>query len=147
MYREIKGDIFKAGKGVALAHCISFDAAMGAGVAKTFRRKYPQMPEYVCQHVRNVPDVVRYIGPDGRVIYNLVTKQYCWQKPKRTDFDKCLDQFAILANQEHDMKLCLPLIGAGLDRLAWGASRKHLEALCKLYNFDMTVCYLQSKPQ
>lgn len=40
IYTEVYGDLFEMPKDYILAHCISSDFAMGAGIARIFRNKY-----------------------------------------------------------------------------------------------------------
>ena len=43
VFKEINGDLFKSDDKYTLVHCISSDCAMGAGIAKTFDSKMPDM--------------------------------------------------------------------------------------------------------
>ena len=54
---ENQGDLFELSDEWVFAHCISSDVtkykAMGAGIAKTFRIKYPNMPGEISKDVNN----------------------------------------------------------------------------------------------
>lgn len=145
MYQEVRGDLFAAKTGWAFAHCISQDAAMGAGIAAQFRLCYPKMPPYVRKSMTNYPSVVRYVE-NGRVIYNLVTKARYYNKPSRHDFSKAVELlFAELA-KHGETKIVMPLIGAGLDQLPWAITRRQLQKLSEQYHVNVVVCYLRNKP-
>ena len=44
---EQKGSVFTLGMRYTLVHCIAQDAMMGAGIARKFREKYPDMQRYI----------------------------------------------------------------------------------------------------
>lgn len=46
---EIKGDLFAAEPGAALAHCISEDCRMGKGIAAIFKKNYGGVAELLKQ--------------------------------------------------------------------------------------------------
>jgi O-acetyl-ADP-ribose deacetylase (regulator of RNase III) len=145
MYREIKGNLFAARSGWVFAHCISQDAAMGAGIALQFRQRYPKMPQYVRESVTNYPSIVRYVE-DGRVIYNLVTKARYYNKPSRHDFAKTVELLFADLSKHGETKLVLPLIGAGLDQLPWAVTRRQLQTLSEQHHINVVVVYLKNKP-
>lgn len=145
MYRELKGNLFAAKTGWVFAHCISQDAAMGAGIALQFRNRYPKMPQYVRTNATQFPSIVRYVE-DGRVIYNLVTKARYYNKPSRRNFATAVELlFAELA-KHGETKIVMPLIGAGLDQLPWAVTRNQLQTLSKKYRINVVVVYLKNKP-
>ena len=59
----------------SLAHCISTDFKMSAGIARSFKRKFP----YNFPESTNSPLFVQQV--DDRFIYHLVTKKRFFQKP------------------------------------------------------------------
>ena len=44
-YEEIKGDLFSCPSTSSLAHCISRNCALSAGIAKLFRQKFGRIDE------------------------------------------------------------------------------------------------------
>ena len=50
-YREIKGNLFDMPREYSLAHCISLDCALGAGIAKEFQNRYPNMVNKLRAHI------------------------------------------------------------------------------------------------
>lgn len=42
-----KGNLFNLDNSYAFAHCISLDAKMGAGIAKEFTKRYPDLKPFV----------------------------------------------------------------------------------------------------
>ena len=121
---DVDGNIFHTINKYAMVHCIAQDAIMGAGIAKQFRSIYPDIQKSVRNQHPNLPDCILYTDPDGRHIYNLVTKQSSYGKPTRDSLTQSLILLKpqIIANQ--DKFLAMPLIGAGLDKLSWNVTRQ-----------------------
>lgn len=116
----VKGNLFNVTPDFVLAHCISRDAAMGAGIAKQFRNKYPKMPLYVMQRENTkFNPLVVYRGKDNRIIANLVTKSKYWQKPSYASVKKSLLELCKYMTENNLKKLAMPKIAVGLDRLSW----------------------------
>ena len=58
-----------------LAHCVSSDTAMHAGIAKQFRRHFPAMRNTIAQILCSSGNLLPYYDHAGkRWVYNLVTK-------------------------------------------------------------------------
>ncbi|ERL65833.1 macro domain-containing protein [Schleiferilactobacillus shenzhenensis] len=142
-YHEEVQDLFDAPAAYVLAHCIAADVGMGAGIALTFRRKYPEMPGAVLDAEPAIGDAVRYTAPDGRVIYNLITKGSSYQKPLRSDFEASLRTLKKEMLAQHETHLAIPLIGAGLDRLDWRESAPFIQELFADTDVDIMVCRLK----
>ena len=68
-----KGNLFESKD--SLAHCTSSDFKMSAGIARSFKRKFP----YNFPKSKNFPPFVQQL--DERFIYHLVTKERFFQKP------------------------------------------------------------------
>lgn len=134
---EQKGDVFKLNTRFVLVHCIAQDARMGAGIAKVFRDKYPDMQRYIRSRKPNVGDIVVYEARDGRVIVNLVTKQSSWDKPRRSDLNKALAAFCEWVEEKEVKFIGMPKIGSGLDQLHWGTTLSDLKSL--FYTVDTTI--------
>lgn len=128
MLFEKEGDITRQKPDVVIAHCISCDCAMGAGVVIPIRRKYPGLKEACQEYVRNTKDPLgtafRYETPCG-VCYNLFTKRdvnsnYLTLKHRYlTALRFSLVDLREQMKAHHETKLAIPKIGAGLDRCNW----------------------------
>lgn len=121
IYNELQGNLFDADAGFALAHCVSADCAMGAGIALEFRRRFPDMPAYCLSRKPRVGEAVLY--EDSRRIFNLVTKQRHFHKPTYDTLTAALADMKRLAASSHTPRIAMPLIGCGLDRLQWDKVR------------------------
>ena len=82
----------------SLAHCISSDFKMSAGVARSFKRKYP----YNFPESTNSPLFVQQI--DNRFIYHLVTKKRFFRKPTYGSSRKSLEAMRNHAKKPKSLK-------------------------------------------
>lgn len=66
-------------------HCVSSDFALGAGIAKIFREKFPIFVERKQEMIRKFPKAklsgLFSVASNGYIIVNLVTKKNYWDKP------------------------------------------------------------------
>lgn len=134
---EQKGSVFTLGMRYALVHCIAQDAMMGAGIARKFREKYPNMQRYIRSKRPKIGEIIVYEAEDGRVIVNMVTKASSWDKPKREDFNKALITLVEWIEDERIKYVGMPKIGSGLDQLYWGITLSDIKTM--LFNTDVTV--------
>lgn len=117
---EKKGDLFKASDDYFLAHCISADYALGAGIAKKFN-------DFYCVRDRlkkNYPvphGSAKYVGKALLIddIFNLVTKRYYYQKPTFDTLESALIDMRTQCEKLGIKKIAMPRIASGLDRLPW----------------------------
>ena len=110
-----KKDLFTMPQGYYLAHCISADFALGAGIAKTFDAVYNMKFKLY----RNY-DNYEYDGGDALAIdnvFNLVTKAKCWHKPTYESLREALEMMREQLEFLNVTKLAMPWIGCGLDKL------------------------------
>ena len=114
---EKTGDMFlapvpddKTGK-THLAHCIGGDKYMGAGIALQFRRKWGRPPG----GTHDWPVVLRQDVTATTTVHHLVTKAITRGKPTLATLDLALRRIGL----PEGTTINAPLIGCGLDRLAW----------------------------
>lgn len=114
-----KGDLFTQKGKASLAHCVSADLEMGAGIATGFKSNFYKggMVSLVSQ----CPTVGSFVfSKDGEhFVYNLVTKEKYWEKPKLLDLFSSLMEMADHAMANGVKEICIPKLGCGLDRLDW----------------------------
>lgn len=76
---EVEKDLFSVDPQYSLVHCVSADFALGAGIAKQFdtrfNMRYELFEKYGSYHFTGGKCLK--IGS----VFNLVTKDKCWQKP------------------------------------------------------------------
>ncbi|XP_028998084.1 ADP-ribose glycohydrolase OARD1 isoform X4 [Betta splendens] len=75
----VTGDLFSCSGDEALAHCISEDCRMGAGIAVKFRLKFGGMDELKEQKKQTGECAV--LRRERRFVYYLITKKRASQKP------------------------------------------------------------------
>ena len=110
-------DLFTVPQGYYLAHCISADFALGAGIAKTFDNVYNMRFKLFKFY-----DNYTYEGGDALPIdntFNLVTKPKCYHKPTYEAVREALESMRDIMESLNITKLAMPKIGCGLDRLDW----------------------------
>ena len=135
-------DLFKTGRNV-LVHCISRDCAMGAGIAKTFDRKYPQMKytilAFMNQEHLTYPTAVEYRA-NNNVVINMVTKPRYFSKPTYDTFRRSLEVVKKICVKNNYMQIAMPKIGCGLDKLCWGRVYGIIYEVFQDTDIDILVC-------
>lgn len=114
-----KGDLFTMPREYCLAHCISADFVLGAGIAKQFDRIYKMKFK-----LNNRYGDTSHIERIGKVflidnVFNLVTKKWYYDKPTYETLTRCLEEMKTMMIRSNITKLTIPKIGCGLDRLQW----------------------------
>lgn len=134
----VNKDLFTMPQGYYLAHCISADFALGAGIAKAFDSVYNMRFKLF----RNYPDY-EYNGGDALLIdntFNLVTKQKCWHKPTYESLREALEMMKEQLDFLGATKLAMPKIGCGLDKLSWS---QVYDIICEVFedmDIDIVIC-------
>ena len=117
IFKEIKQDLFEMDKKYVLAHCVSRDCKLGAGIAKTFDMKYPNIKHYLLDIERDrrlIGCALPYRAPEGHLIFNLVTKEKYWEKPTYKSLESSLRDLKNGMIFYRETKLAMPLIGCDL---------------------------------
>lgn len=135
-----KRDLFTMPHGYYLAHCISADFALGAGIAKVFDEVYNMRFKLF----RNY-DNYEYTGGDALLVdnvYNLVTKRKCWHKPTYESVREALEMMKEQLDFAGATKLAMPRIASGLDKLDFS---KVYEIICEVFedtDVEIVICEL-----
>ena len=141
--KEIKGDLFKNDKKYALAHCISQDCKMGAGIAFSFDIRFKGMKSYCKRVIKEnkleYPCIVPYFSEE-QPVFNLVTKMNYWDKPTYKTLRSTIRSMAYLC--KNVKYLAIPKLGCGLDRLKWNKVKKIIEEEFKDLDIEIVVNYL-----
>lgn len=141
---EVTQDLFTVPQGYYLAHCISGDYALGAGIAKKFNEVYNMRSklhrDYAIPSEKKSANVGRALLVDN--VFNLVTKERYFHKPT---YDELYNALMDMQEQCQDFgieKLAIPLIGCGLDRLEWGKVKDIIEDVFAQTDIEILVCKL-----
>ncbi|XP_068015900.1 ADP-ribose glycohydrolase OARD1 [Melanerpes formicivorus] len=115
--RSVKGDLFSCPGGAALAHCISEDCRMGAGIALLFKERFGGVQELLQQKKRT--GEVAVLQREQRFIYYLITKKKVSHKPTYESMRQSLEAMRAHSLSNGVSDICMPRIGCGLDGLEW----------------------------
>lgn len=151
-FSEKKADLFTLGSDYILAHCISADYALGAGIAKIFEEKYGVKTSLLAKYTKNVWDGsgrceftaggTAEDGTGSRTVANLITKEKYYYKPTYKTLRQALEDMRNKLPAYGAKKIGMPLIGCGLDKLKW---EKVLEMIKEVFadtDYEILVCYL-----
>lgn len=150
--KEEKRDIFTMPKDYVLAHCISADFALGAGIAKKFdelfdaRQKlfnvFPGswIPRWDKTQERFRGGVVVLFS--DYTFFNLITKRNYWDKPTLKTIENSLIWMKERCEDLVVTKLAMPRIGCGLDRQNWSDVKSLIEKVFGDTDIEIVVCSL-----
>lgn len=133
-------DLFTVPQGYYLAHCISADFSLGAGIAKAFDEVYNMRFKLFREY-----DAYSYDGGDALLIdnvFNLVTKPKCYHKPRYEALRDALEIMKNIMDINATTKLAMPKIGCGLDRLSWS---EVYDIICEVFedtDVEILICEL-----
>lgn len=138
-YVEKRMNLFEVDDSYHLAHCISSDCMMGAGIAVDFQKKYKLRFKLLSRPFkeRKHPACIR-IGK----VYNLITKKFAVGKPTYDSLEQALILMRNQMLEEGVYKIAMPKIGSGLDRLHWPRIREIIKEVFKDTDIEILICYL-----
>ena len=144
---EKRMDLFKMPLDYTLVHCISEDCAMGAGIAKTFNRRYEKMQQDLRNELKinmlNYPISIFYHeSSEKHDVINMITKEKYWHKPTYNNFLHALLDVVEICKGRGIKKIAMPKIGCGLDRLEWEKVRGFIEDYFEDLDIEIVVCYI-----
>ncbi len=145
--REENRDLFAVPQGYYLAHCITADFSLGAGVARkmdevyNMRKKLFDSFDFDTVYNRNFTGS-EYVGDALKVdnVFNLVLKKNPKKKAKYKKLRSCLE------NMKNDMecnfitKVAMPKIGCGHEGLEWDRVREIIEEVFDNTDIEILVC-------
>jgi O-acetyl-ADP-ribose deacetylase (regulator of RNase III) len=146
---EKHGDLFAqtdgGAKRVCLAHCISEDCRMGAGIALQFANRfggheYRRRVKACAKSVGQVAVVASSDAAKRHLLFNLITKKHFYEKPRLAVFVQTLVALRALALENDVTKLYMPRIGCGLDRLQWSDVREAIDNTFGHSGIQIVVC-------
>lgn len=136
MVKEVRGNMFNNVDNVFVAHCISGDIALGAGVAKEVNNRY-NMRLKIQRKFGDTVEPGKAVLVDN--IFNLVDKQGCRDK---ADIAYLTDALIDMKNQcdifgiKH---IIMPRIGCGRDRLNWTDVKNNIDYIFGNSDIDITI--------
>ena len=138
-YSEEQRNLFSVPSNYCLAHCISDDYALGAGIAVEFANRYDMKNKLLQQRDKN-PLFFLTGGHCIRIdnVMNLVTKQHYWEKPTYDSITHALNDMKRICIENNITHIAMPAIGCGLDKLAWS----HVASIIKHIFNDTDIAIL-----
>jgi len=133
---EIKGNLFDSKN--SLAHCVSKDLKMGAGIAVIFKKSFGHVDELM-EQTPFVGGVVS-LKTGERHIFYLITKERYWHKPTYEALESSLITLSKELKEKNIKSLSIPRIGCGLDGLNWKKVKTMIEKI--LVDVETKVYYL-----
>ena len=131
---EINGDLFKTKS--HLAHCVSSDFKMGAGIALQFKKMFGAIdPSKVVTN----PGEIAVMKTGNHFIYYLVTKRFYYHKPNYNDLVETLRKMCTHMVNHNLNELSIPRIGCGLDKLSWEIVKSHILDVFRNTDIEITV--------
>ncbi|XP_060701159.1 ADP-ribose glycohydrolase OARD1-like [Hemiscyllium ocellatum] len=138
----VTGDLFKCPEEETLAHCISEDIRMGAGIAVVFKQKFQSVEELLSQK-KKVGDVA-VLKTKQRYVYYLITKKAAYQKPTYENLQSSLEAMKKHCLKHGVSRISMPRIGCGLDQLKWERVSKIIQEVFKDTDIIITVYSLEA---
>lgn len=141
-------DLFSVDPDYILAHCISSDFVMGAGIAKLFTNRgiKERLHNTYPLNSWNNHGYMLPIFTKNHIVANLVTKHFVYEKPTyNTLTDSLIDLRdwtirAYYSGRIPSLKIAMPLIGCGLDLLEWDKVEPIIKDVFKDTDIDILVC-------
>lgn len=150
--KEEKRDLFTMPSDYALAHCISADFKLGAGIARKFDELFDARQKLFNVFPGSwIPrwDKTQERFRGGSIIlfsdhtfFNLVTKRNYWDKPTLTTIENALIWMREQCEDCYINKLAIPKIACGLDGQDWSDVKSLIEKVFADTDIEIVVCSL-----
>ncbi|XP_077455203.1 ADP-ribose glycohydrolase OARD1 [Stigmatopora argus] len=139
------GDLFSCPVDETLAHCISEDCRMGAGIAVMFKQRFGGVEELKAQN--NLVGQCAVLKRGKRFVYYLITKKKASQKPTYDNLRQSLEDMRAHCFKNGVIRISMPRIGCGLDRLKWERVSEILEEVFAATDISITIYSLPVKTE
>src|SRR4051794_16040644 len=134
--RFVSGDLFDNKHDArAFAHGCNCQGSMGAGIAKSFRARYPAMYEEYRRRCKaeprqfNLGDCWLWKADDRPWVFNLGTQEGYWRaRASYEAIEAALRRMRDQAHAEGIASIAMPRIGVGYGGLSWKKVRAIVEA-------------------
>ena len=126
-YNERQQDLFSVSDEYYLVHCISADFGMGKGIVVEFNRRF-DMKRKLRQGYPNYID--EYVN----------AKIGGYHKPTMNTMSLALTKMKEICEEKGIVKIAMPTIGAGLDRLNWNSVATLIKDIFKNSEIEILVC-------
>ena len=137
IYKEELKDLFSVPNNYYLAHCISSDYALGAGIAVEFNKRFNMRKKLQEKH-HSKWEYGECVLIER--ILNLITKEKYWHKPTYKSITEALTNMKEICLANNINKIAMPIIGCGLDRLKWEKVSEIIQQVFKDTDIEILVC-------
>ena len=142
-YQEVIGNVFDSKD--SIAHCVSADFEMCAGIARHFKRKFPTKYPSNLDH-SYTPLWPQWLPETRRYLYHLVTKQKYVNKPTYSTLRASLERMRTHAENNSIPRIRMPCIGTGLDHLDWDKVKLLIQETFRASAVQVLVYILPDPP-
>ena len=145
IYKEEQRDLLQVPQGYMIAHCISADFALGAGVAKQIDSVFNMREALNLMYGKISGLADKWSCPaclPVANVFNLVTKERYFHKPTLDNLRVTLEEMKNFAVEMGMNKIAMPKIGCGLDRLDWDDVQEMIHDVFDETDIEILVCYL-----
>lgn len=143
-FKEETRDLFTVPQGYYLAHCISGDYSLGAGIAAQFVDVYNM--RYKLHRNYPIPDGEKFANVGEALlidnVFNLVTKDRVYHKPTYDTLIETLEDMKEQCENLDINKIAMPRIGCGLDGLSWDTVEKIIKEVFEDTDMEILICTL-----
>lgn len=143
-FKEETRDLFTVPQGYYLAHCISGDYSLGAGIAAQFVDVYNM--RYKLHRNYPIPDGEKFANVGEALlidnVFNLVTKDRVYHKPTYDTLIKTLEDMKEQCENLDINKIAMPRIGCGLDGLSWDTVEEIIMEVFEDTDMEILICTL-----
>ena len=143
-FKEETRDLFTVPQGYYLAHCISGDYSLGAGIAAQFVDVYNM--RYKLHRNYPIPDGEKFANVGEALlidnVFNLVIKDRVYHKPTYDTLIETLEDMKEQCENLDINKIAMPRIGCGLDGLSWDTVEKIIKEVFEDTYMEILICTL-----
>lgn len=146
--REENRDLFTVPQGYYLAHCITADFSLGAGVAKKIDEIYNMREKLIESYDFSVSlsgfTTDKYVGEVLTVdnVFNLVLKKNPNKKAKYKKLRTVVENMKNTMEANLITKVAMPKIACGHEGLEWERVREIIEEVFENTDIEILVCSL-----
>ena len=141
-YSEIQGHVLQSTD--SIAQCISADFKLGAGIARSIKRRfstqYPDKKAIASEVIwaQGIPELQRFV-------YHLITKKRYFHKATYKALRSSLEAMKNHAESNNILRISMPQVGCGLDKLDWSKDRTLIKEVFRPTNIEVIVFPKPSK--
>ena len=130
----------------SIAHCVSADFKMAAGVARKIKQQFP-MRKTTSNSVRQKALWPQIIEKPQRFLYHMITKTRYFHKPTYTALGASLLALKSHAETNNVTRFSMPRVGCGLDQLDWQKVRDMIQDVFHGSTVQVSVLTLPAVPK